>query len=66
MTSVPDFTDSRINLQKVSFLDGYGLRKVDTKSLLKLTKRLREGGMDLILKYITDKAGYDYSDLPEK
>ena len=41
MTSVPDFTDSRIHLQKVSFLDGYGLRKVDTKSLLKLTKRLR-------------------------
>ena len=39
---------------------------MDTKSLLRLTERLKEGGMDLIINYITDKAGYDSTDTLEQ
>jgi len=66
MTTIPNIQDSGKLFQKVNFLDDYGLRKVDTKSLLRLTERLKEGGIDLIIKYITDKAGYDSTDTLEQ
>lgn len=66
MTTIPNIKDSGKLFQKVNFRDDYGLRKVDTKSLLRLTERLKEGGMDLIINYITDKAGYDSNDTIEQ
>lgn len=50
----------------VNFEEDYGVRRISPKNLLKLTKSLEEGGMEMMLQYITDKAGFNSSEKREQ
>lgn len=66
LTNVEDITNPSFVFELVDFFEDYGVKTIDSKSLLRLTNRLEDGGMDLMLRYITDKAGFNSSDRREQ
>jgi hypothetical protein len=62
MTDVGDITKHQELFQEVNYYQDYGVKAMDSKSMLGLTRKLEEGGLDLLLRYITDKAGFNASD----
>ena len=56
---MPPITDERYKYLSVDFAKDYGIKTLSFQHLLRFTERLEQGGKDQIIKYITDKAGFE-------
>ena len=58
-TELPEITDPAYKFLSVDFKQEYGIKTLASESLFRFMNRLERKGQKEIIKYITDKAGFE-------
>ena len=56
---VTDINDPKLKYVSVDFAKDYGIKTLTETQLLKFAERLEKADNDYVVKYITEKAGFD-------